>query len=557
MFYYKTSREVKMSFQTIAQEIIDDSIKSALYIDDKIAIPFEDDRTNPNYQFCSQVFHSFDRNNTNIKFYRYKNPEELEKQETRLFQSRDLLILDWKLKDQYPRFLNSLHILKQAVQIDNIFSIVIYTDSLERELSDIYHNICCYFSNLTLDSSHIEYQIIEKLDEMGIDPKFIRDTLGDLKSLAIHPNHAVETFKELRASYKNILLENFNNFETFLKALFENKKLPEVYKLMGYAFNKCVFPSLSLKSIEIEINDKNNEPYFLINNTFIFIESKTKIDPENLYPKIKDAIIGSSNNFLPIMGMEMRNAFNNSSAIISKKLSSIDEYAFLHHQNKINPQESFFEFLKELWKDQSFHFLLYDDMLRIFTKLSSYRKERGITKKSIWEKIKKGDLDNDLGRLNCFYNLVVDTQKSRCIGFGDIFSLKVDNANTNKYILCITAHCDCLYPEKLKNNFYFIEGTEYKLPKGLKEGDTGFNSFIEGVNNEKIICIKWKDKPITIYIPNESNNITSDISIIIGTNNYSSKYEATLKENYAQRMANRSFSYPLHVGIFFADKKKK
>ena len=74
-----------MSFQTIAQEIINDAIKSALYIDNNIAIPFEDDVTNPNYHFCSKVFHSFDRNNTNIIFYRYKNLEELEKQETRLF----------------------------------------------------------------------------------------------------------------------------------------------------------------------------------------------------------------------------------------------------------------------------------------------------------------------------------------------------------------------------------------------------------------------------------------------------------------------------------------
>ena len=66
-----------MSFQTTAQEIIDDSIKSALYIDNKIAIPFMDDRTNPNYQFCSRVFDSFNENNTNIKFYRYKNLKSL------------------------------------------------------------------------------------------------------------------------------------------------------------------------------------------------------------------------------------------------------------------------------------------------------------------------------------------------------------------------------------------------------------------------------------------------------------------------------------------------
>ena len=365
---------------------------------------------------------------------------------------------------------------------------------------------------------------------------------------------ARETFKNLIESYKNILSEDFNNFESFLKDLFNTQNRSEVYKIIGYAFNKCVFPPESSKSIEIEINSNNNEPYFMINNTFVFIESK--IDPENIYPKIKNAIVNSSKNFLPIMGLEIRNAFNNSSAIISKKLSSIDEYAFLHHQNNVNPKEAFFEFLKEIWRDQSFHFLFYDDNLKVFTELKSYKKERKITKEAIRRKIKKGDLDNDLGRLNCFYNLLVSTKKERCIGFGDIFSLEGDKTN-KRYILCITARCDCLYPENLNNTFYFIEGTKHNITECLIEGDEGFNTFIEEDNNERIVCIKWKDKPITIYIPNISNNITSDIPINIGANNYTANYKATLKENYAQRMANKAFSYPFHVGIFFADKKKK
>ncbi len=333
-----------MSFQTIAQEIINDSIKSALYIDDKMAIPFEDDRTNTNYQFCSQVFNSFDRNNTVIKLYRYISEKELKKEEVQLFQSRDLLILDWKLDEQYPRFLNSLRILKKAVQIESIFSIVIYTDSPEKELDDIFHNICSYFSNLHLDSAHIKSQITEKLEEMGFDPKFINDSLGDLKSLAIHPNHARERFKELIESYKNILSEDFNDFELFLKDLFCTQNMSEAYKVIGYAFNNCVFPTECSKSIEIEIYSSTKEPYFLINNTFIFIQSK--IEPDNIYPKIKNAIIDSSNNFLPIMVLEMRNVFNKSSAIIPKKLSSIDEYAFFHHQNNIQPKQAFFDFLK-------------------------------------------------------------------------------------------------------------------------------------------------------------------------------------------------------------------
>jgi len=180
-------------------------------------------------------------------------------------------------------------------------------------------------------------------------------------------------------------------------------------------------------------------------------------------------------------------------------------------------------------------------------------------KDQAWKwRIRNGELDKDLGRLNCFYNLLVASKEGRNIGFGDIFRLKVDYNNTNRYLLCITAHCDCLYPaEKLNNNFYFIEGNKDNITNGLIEGDEGFNSFIEDRANSDIICIMWKDKPITIYVPNENNNINTEISINIGSKEYTACYEVTLKENYAQRMANRAFTYPLHVGIFFADKKRK
>ncbi len=162
-----------------------------------------------------------------------------------------------------------------------------------------------------------------------------------------------------------------------------------------------------------------------------------------------------------------------------------------------------------------------------------------------------------MGKLNCFYNMLISTTRDRCIGFGDMFNLKKDGATIDRYILCITTHCDCLYPDKLGNNFYFIEGNKYNLSEGLNDGDAGFNTFIEDASKNNIICIKWKDKPITIYIPDDSNCTTADIPINIEPEKYIATYNGTLKENYAQRMANRAFSYPLHVGIFFADKKKK
>ena len=184
-------------------------------------------------------------------------------------------------------------------------------------------------------------------------------------------------------------------------------------------------------------------------------------------------------------------------------------------------------------------------------------KERKITKKSIKKKISSGELDNDLAKLNCFYNILLSNKKSRTIRFGDIFRLTENSNKTDRYLLCITAYCDCLYPKNIKNNFYFVEGNKNNIAKGLDEGDEGFNTFIEEESDKEIICIKWKDKPITIHVPDNNNNINLDISVNISAKQYTAQYKATLKENYTQRMANKAFTYPLRVGIFFADKNKK
>jgi len=545
-----------MSFQDVAQNIIDNSIRSVLYIDDKIAKPFnnEFDRTSDNYKICSELHESFDKNNALVKYYKFENEELCCDQIDTILMSKDLLILDWKLSTSEPRYAASLNISKKAINTDSIFCVVIYTDTPEKDLTDIFQSICCYFC-CTKPTRASKNLIEDKFGEYGLDANFVKDSLGDLKSLSIDKNNIRTIISIIRNEYKSYLEDNFEDFESFLQEIFETRNKVLTYQLLGYLFNDCIFSERENELPNIDIYGEGDNRYFKINNTFVFVERK--IAPQQLYPRIKDAIISSTKNFLPIMGLELRNAFNNSSALISKEVSSIDEHAFLYHQDKIKPRSAFYEFLKDLWKDQSLHFLLSDNQIKIFSELVSYRRQKGIRKKDIEKRIKDGELDKDLGKLNCYYNVLDNLPNSREIRFGDIFRLKQQDNILDRYILCVTAHCDCLYPDKINNNFYFIEGSKDDIRNGLKEGDEGFNAFIEDKSNGEIICIKWKDKPITMHISDEQNNIGNEIQLQIGPNNYTAVYQVTLKENYTQRMANKAFSYPFHVGIYFADKKPK
>ena len=63
-------------------------------------------------------------------------------------------------------------------------------------------------------------------------------------------------------------------------------------------------------------------------------------------------------------------------------------------------------------------------------------------------------------------------------------------------MLCITAHCDCLYSEdKIDNMFYFVKGSKGNLEKALIEGDAGFDSYIVN-NNGGGEVINWQNKRI-------------------------------------------------------------
>src|SRR5690606_5758235 len=74
------------------------------------------------------------------------------------------------------------------------------------------------------------------------------------------------------------------------------------------------------------------------------------------------------------------------------------------------------------------------------------------------------------------------------------------------YYLCITALCDCLYPNKIDSNFYFAKGEEFDdLDTALRLGDTAFLSFLP---NGKVVL--WGDKEIVKKQKIKKNQDESD-----------------------------------------------
>ncbi|WBX70033.1 hypothetical protein [Tenacibaculum retecalamus] len=179
--------------------------------------------------------------------------------------------------------------------------------------------------------------------------------------------------------------------------------------------------------------------------------------------------------------------------------------------------------------------------------------------------------------------------------------------------MCITALCDCYYPNKINFNYYFVEGTEFKDKElALALGDTAFLSFLPDgkaiywgdlekpkfkntkpanllgvlddtqkmkkdietlkqkivnydVNQSILHQFLYKPFYIKPKVFNVTNNklIDNKINIWDITNNIKKEvlnqdlnhveveYVITLRNDYTQRLANHAFGHPARVGVDF------
>lgn len=540
-------------FAEVSKKIINDSIEKVLYVDNEIAMPFQDN-TNPEaFELCSKLFSSFKENNSLIDFYEFSDFDEWKSSNTSFFKGIDLLILDWKLNEHSKfGFESSLKILDEAIQTDSLHFVNIYTTERGNDLEDIRFYIHAYYSGLNKEFCQgLKEKIESYLEDEGENPD---DILDELKDKTLRLNKTVNAQGQVFKSIIEWFDQNFKSvrrgFEEIILDQFEERNLLKAYCKLSYVLNPVIFKDKG----RVDFSSKTiNDSFLYLNHTIIQVSQKGERKPEDFYESFRDAVIQSSNNYLTIMGLEMRNRFKTNSAFIGKDIDQISDLAFFFHkEHNDNSEDSFYDFMKNIWRDQASSFLYSEGMdLQIFDSLEDYKEENEIDK-CIEKDKNKSAFNNDLALLNNYYNILrVNRKDSDKIKFGDIFSISDSDSD---FLLCITAHCDCLYPDKINHSLFFVKGTKGNIEKGLKEGDTGFSSYLAD-NKGKPFVIDWSDKPVSIYIDEKKNIVGETIPISLYGKEESLDYVATIKDNYTQRIANKAFSYPLRVGIYFADRK--
>ena len=540
-----------MSLEKIAQKVIKDAIRSAICIDDEYAPPYPQGNSELNTEEPSKLYYSFrEKGHCDLDIYHFESIDKSWKPDY-MIPNKDLVILDWELDKGVNKFDSTLRILEDIVKSEKIPFVLIYTNT--QNLNQVAQELISRFNPYSQDKLK-EFvnllvtkfsNLVESLDEADVE-EFIEENHGRFYEYFMAFSQRGDITSEIINSFAEkfeVDLEKAQKkFNTIFKELFGEKKasvgMTEVSKIIMGQGNSHQY---NLDRIEID-------PLALkVEYTSVIIYHKQSkkggIQPENLFERFSEAIQNNPHNYLTLLSLELKDKLREDFSLIGNTFASIDERAFFYHLSNYRDEEEYqlhliHDFIIKSWIED----LIQHNYRRIPDVLNYVvDKIKGATLPSSPKEAKADNaLIEGLMRYSSFISTVNSERETPELQFGDIFL----NQENSHFYLCITPHCDCLRPEKIQHNFYFVKGEKYDNVKALQEAETAYNSFI--TTQEELISVKWQCKPFTAHIQN------NDISAL--TFNYCSEkiqlgHITTLKENYVQRIANQSFGYGYRVGI--------
>lgn len=521
-------------YKETAKEIIKKAIKSAIFIDENALEPYVQDEKVTEGERSVALFTNFREMGISLDVWKYDKAQYGARQEY-IFNGRDLLLLDWKLEGEGNGGERALEILSDLVnEHKQVHFCVVYT---AEDPKDVMPDLLSYFSLVTKEGGErIKSDLADYEDE-------IKSVESELKELSYYRFNK-DKQKELKIKIRSKLNDKVNAIHEYFKQEDPSILVTDALVMTGLAFNRHI-KSSTLQISPISIDEPLNTLY--INNTFISVMSKKDVTPEALFDTFAEAIANCKYGVMPLIGVEYQNIQRETGGVLDGALTRISPEALGCHKKASS--EDFETFLKSILMEQD----------------ALHGRQKSL---SIVEVIQQcnysSNLEDEYARLNVFYNSTILTGE-RYVSFGDVFKSGED------YYMCITALCDCLRPSKRNNKFYFVKGASDSKASALEIGDEGFVSFLP--NKE---CVRWNSNKSKGHTPVDivpesylvPNNIIQDGKLVIfqsvigqdGQPTLQSiglTYIATIKQNYAQRIANQAFVHPARVGVDFIKKEEE
>ncbi|MFH7001206.1 response regulator receiver domain [Flavobacterium bizetiae] len=559
-----------------AFEILDASINNAVFIDEK-AKEFYSETSDleafAEEKLSKDLYNTFKTNGKNLTVHRFvKSNIDEPKTIEYLFKGKDLILLDWEL-DGVSGLEYSLNLLHKAVSSPNINFCCVYSNS--KNFADVPLFLDTYFSGLSREQFE------------SIKDAYSHFESQDLQNIINKNEEEILNFSE----------ENEINSETFPIVELKDKSILYLVRLIYISLevDKFFITDNQLDKYEVLNTGENS---FMINNTFVLTLKKDFTDDADygkLVKRISEIVIKNEGSFFQLLGLEMQSVFNDNESFIDNSILKSSTEALFQFRNHLKDDKAFGTIIKKLLLEQA--------TLKLRTAKLSLLKTDFLDSKTN-ELADKEPTHEALFNLNVFYNSVkvksLHPTDVPNLNFGDVFK-----GSGKDYYLCITALCDCLYPNKIDSNFYFAKGEEFDdLETALRLGDTAFLSFLP---NGKVVL--WGDKEIIkkpkikqnkeesdenfkvrkesellkieneaykkflykpffikpkVYNVEDNKIIESKLRIWDITNKLTNQgrnhdlnyfeieYVSTLRDDYTQRIANHAFGHPSRVGVDFA-----
>lgn len=555
-----------------AFEILDASINNAIFIDEKAKDFYSETsekEASAEEKLSKDLYNTFKINGKNLTVHRFvKSNIDEPKTIEYLFKGKDLILLDWEL-DDVSGIEYSLNLLHKAVSSPNINFCCVYSNS--KNFDNVPLFLDTYFSGLSREQFE------------SIKDTYSNFESQDLQNVINKSEKEILSFAEENEIYR----------ETFPIEELQDKSILYLVRLIYISIEIEKYYIVDNKLSRYEVLNAG-ENSFMINNTFVLTLKKDfsdDADYNKLVKRISDIVITNEGSFFQLLGLEMQAIFNNNESFIDNSILRSSTEALFQFRNLFDNDKAFGTIIKKLLVEQA--------TLKLRTAKLKLLESDFLQNQS--EKLaKKIPSNEDLFQLNVFHNSVfiptIDDNIPN-LNFGDIF---LDSKGD--YYLCITALCDCYEPNKIQGNFYFVKGKSFKnIELALKLGDTAFISFLPknvavywgNLDSAKFATIE-KQKPgesleayrirkLTneiegykqfLYKPfyvkpqifNVENNKLVDNKLRMwdisnkyteeqikqDLNEFNLEYITTLRQDYAQRIANHAFGHPARVGVDFA-----
>lgn len=520
-----------MTYTEVATEIVKESIKSVIYIDDKAWEPYNeyDKDLEPEQGYSRDLMSHFKKNGISLSVYQYDS-KTYPKQKEYLFSRRDLVILDWKLQRDGGED-KALELMADIVnERPSLNYCAIYTseDKIDKVMLTILH----YFSGV---NEFEKEQITEAFSDIQDDIVSQKDEFSELCFLQCEKTQTRERIKRFM-----LIPETKNIVNTIRKEYPQKDSQLPIGLLVArchVAFSNSPLPKDSQPTPTFI--DRNHH-LIQIKNTIFVVINKTETIIDNLVSKFAEACSENRSGFLQLAGIALNNVIRDKGSVVAPHNIAVPN-PILGFQKEQKGEAEFQELIENL---------MLDDI--------AYKSSGCVSKLvSALDGTKEAPSDNDMLELNILYNTQVAQQKNR-LGFGDLFECQIGNEVW--YYLSISRLCD--FNEIKENHLYYFAKAQKTSPnKALEVGDKGYVSFLNSS-----IAIRWDMDDMIRPVPCNIEKVKFDeenslqVSEIDGKGKIEErklKYIQTIKRGYTQRIANKAFTYNSTVGVNFVRKGEK